>query len=99
MGMSLGFDEKGIRKGEDTLLGRIKGYANIKQNNKTKIETTENKKLAKTYENKITNITIGKLVEGLNVHVLETKEVAPKLKEMITRYLIEATNDVNIVQN
>lgn len=101
MGISLGFDEKGIKQGEDTLLGRIKGYANIKNNvtTKTKIDATENKKLSKTYENKITNITIGKLVEGLSVHVQETKEIAPKLKEMITRYLIEATNDVNIVQN
>jgi tape measure domain-containing protein len=101
MGISLGFDEKGIKQGEDTLLGRIKGYANIKNNvnTKSKIESTENKKLSKTYENKITNITIGKLVEGLSVQVMETKEIAPKIKEMITRYLIEATNDVNIVQN
>jgi hypothetical protein len=88
-----------LNKQNDPLSKSIKGYTKLNQNSTTKINHEENKKLAKTYENKITNITIGKLVEGLSVHVQETKEIAPKLKEMITRYLIEATNDVNIVQN
>ena len=88
-----------LNKQNDPLSKSIKGYTKINQNSKTKLTQENNTKLAKTYENKITNITIGKLVEGLSVHVQETKEIAPKLKEMITRYLIEATNDVNIVQN
>jgi hypothetical protein len=71
----------------------------LKSNANTKITNTENKKLAKTYENKITNVTIGRLVEGLNVHVMETKEIAPKIKEAITKYLIEAVNNINVVQN
>lgn len=88
-----------LNKQNDPLSKSIKGYTKLNQNSTTKINQENNTKLAKTYENKITNITIGKLVEGLNVTVQETKEIAPKLKEMITRYLIEATNDVNIVQN
>lgn len=88
-----------LNKQNDPLSKSIKGYTKINQNSTTKLTQENNTKLAKTYENKITNITIGKLVEGLSVHVQETKEIAPKLKEMITRYLIEATNDVNIVQN
>ena len=88
-----------LNKQNDPLSKSIKGYTKLNQNSTTKLTQENNTKLAKTYENKITNITIGKLVEGLSVHVQETKEIAPKLKEMITRYLIEATNDVNIVQN
>jgi len=88
-----------LNKQNDPLSKSIKGYTKLNQKSTTKLTQENNTKLAKTYENKITNITIGKLVEGLSVQVMETKEIAPKIKEMITRYLIEATNDVNIVQN
>lgn len=85
-------------KQRDTLEGRMAFFNKGKTTNNNKLNIEENKKLAKTYENKITNITIGKLVEGLSVHVQDTKEIAPKIKELISRYLIEAVNDVNIAQ-
>lgn len=87
-----------LNKQNDPLSKSIKGYTKLNQNSTTKINQENNTKLAKTYENKITNITIGKLVEGLSVHVQETKEIAPKLKEMIARYLISVTDDISIGQ-
>jgi tape measure domain-containing protein len=91
----------GFYNPSDTFSARLINQYTLKQKNEseTKINHEENKKLAKTYENKITNVTIGRLVEGLNVHVMETKEIAPKIKEAITKYLIEAVNNINVVQN
>jgi hypothetical protein len=42
---------------------------------------------------------LGKLVEGLSVTVMETKEIAPKIREEITKYFLTAVNDVNIITN
>lgn len=63
------------------------------------ITADKNSKIARTYESKITNITIGKLVEGLTVTVMETKEIAPKIKEEVTKFLLSAVNDSNIIAN
>jgi tape measure domain-containing protein len=84
--------------GQNDFLGDIlKKNKNEKTTVKNNFKTEENKKLAKTYESKITNISIGKLVEGLSVTVMETKEIAPKIREEITKYLLTAVNDVNIL--
>lgn len=86
--------------GQNDFLGDIlKKNKNEKSTVKNNFKTEENKKLAKTYESKITNISIGKLVEGLSVTVIETKEIAPKIREEITKYLLTAVNDVNIITN
>jgi len=47
----------------------------------------------------IKNITvnIGSLVDGLTVKVMEAKEIAPRIKEEITKYLLTAVNDVNVI--
>jgi tape measure domain-containing protein len=63
------------------------------------ITADKNSKIARTYESKITNITIGKLVEGLTVKVMDTKEIAPRIKEEITKFLLTAVNDSNIIAN
>lgn len=54
---------------------------------------------ARTANSSIKNITIniGSLVDGLTVQVNETKEMAPRIKEEITKYLLSAVNDVNII--
>ncbi len=56
-------------------------------------------KAASVRGNEVKNIsiTIGSLVDGLTVKVNETKEMAPKIKEEITKYLLSAVNDVNII--
>jgi len=63
------------------------------------LTSENNKKIARTYESKVTNISIGKLVEGLTVKVMDTKEIAPKIKEEITKFLLSAVNDSNIIAN
>lgn len=64
--------------------------------NKIKARNSEN---ARTANSSIKNITIniGSLVDGLTVKVNETREMAPRIKEEITKYLLSAVNDVNII--
>jgi len=54
---------------------------------------------ARTSSSNIKNITvnIGSLVDGLTVKVMEAKEIAPRIKEEITKYLLTAVNDVNVI--